>query len=257
MICGVAADLGTMGSPVSAYRPTGFAAYRIRRDVMLQRVDLGEVPYEHAVEQMAGWVDERQQGLAEDRLFLLSHPPVITYGPRTAPADLPPPGSGIQTVQVDRGGFATYHGPGQLVGYLVVSVRERGPVDIVRWLETGLVAALAELGFRALRRDTPHGSPSLVGVWTFEGEKIASIGMRIRGGVTSHGFALNVDPDMSAFEHFTACGLHDVTMTSLAREAERQGTAVPSETAVRTAVAAALGVNHQVAETPDDWQFAR
>lgn len=233
MICGILPRPGTMDE--------GVTGVRIRRDVMLQRVDLGEVPYEHATEQMATWVDERRQGLADDRLFLLSHPPVITYGPRTAPADLPPPGSDIATVQVDRGGFATYHGPGQLVGYLVVSVRERGPVDIVRWLENGIVTALDQLGFRALRRDTPPGSPSLVGVWTFEQEKLASIGMRIRGGVTSHGFALNIDPDMSAFEHFTACGLHDVTMTSLARVAARQGIEVPSEKVVRTAVAAALG----------------
>jgi lipoyl(octanoyl) transferase len=208
---------------------------------MLQRVDLGEVPYDRAVADMAGWVDERRRGLAGDRLFLLSHPPVITYGPRTALTDLPPAAAGIPTVPVDRGGFATYHGPGQLVGYLVVSLRDRGPVDIVRWLENGLVDALGKLGFPAIRRDTPAGSSSLVGVWTPEFGKVASIGMRIRGGVTSHGFALNVDPDMSVFEQFTACGLQDVAMTSLRRLADRQDTAVPSDAAVRDAVAAAFG----------------
>lgn len=142
---------------------------------------------------------------------------------------------------MDRGGYATYHGPGQLVGYLVVGLRRRGPVDIVRLLENGLVAALADLCLPAIRRDTPPGSPSLVGVWTPDHHKIASIGMRIRHGVTSHGFALNVDPDMSAFDRFVACGLHDVTMTSLRRLAEARGVPAPSEAEVRGAVADRLG----------------
>ena len=141
---------------------------------------------------------------------------------------------------MDRGGFATYHGPGQLVGYLVVSVHERGPVDIVRWLEQGLIAALDALGFPAIRRDTPAGATSLVGVWTPDHRKLASIGMRIRHGVTSHGFALNVDPNMSIFERFTVCGLHDVTMTSLSRLAAEAGVEPPSDDAVRDAVGAAL-----------------
>ncbi|MEQ4206436.1 lipoyl(octanoyl) transferase LipB [Actinopolymorpha sp. B9G3] len=208
---------------------------------LLQRVDLGEVPYPEAVRQMAGWVDERQRGVVGDRLFLLSHPPVITYGPRTPLEDLPPAAAGVPTVQVDRGGYATYHGPGQLIGYVVVNLRERGPVDIVRWLENGLVAALGELGFATMRRDTPPGAASLVGVWTPEHHKVASIGMRIRGGVTSHGFALNVDPDMRVFDQFTVCGLQDVTMTSLRRLAERTGVPMPSDAAIRDAVAGALG----------------
>ena len=210
---------------------------------MLQRIDLGEVAYAQATDLMAGWADERRRGLAGDRLFLLSHPPVITYGPRTAPGDLPPVAAGMPRVLVDRGGSATYHGPGQLVGYVVVSLSERGPVDIVRWLENGLINALAELGFAAVRRETPPRSPSLVGVWTPELEKIASIGMRIRGGVTSHGFALNVDPDMRVFEQFTACALHDVTTVSLRQLADRRGLPVPSDAVVRDAVSAALGAN--------------
>src|SRR5439155_866208 len=129
------------------------------------RVDLGEIPYTEAVDRMTGWAGEHREGRAGDRLFLLSHPPVITYGPRTDPADLRGELT-VPTVAVDRGGYATYHGPGQLVGYLIVNVRQRGPVDIVRWLENGLIHALADLGFPAIRRDTPPGSPSLVGVWT-------------------------------------------------------------------------------------------
>jgi lipoyl(octanoyl) transferase len=86
---------------------------------MLQRVDLGEVGYPDVIGRLAGWLAERQADTEGDRLFLLSHPPVITYGARTAAEDLPAE-LGIPTVQVDRGGYATYHGPGQLVGYLVV-----------------------------------------------------------------------------------------------------------------------------------------
>jgi lipoate-protein ligase B len=146
----------------------------------LERVDLAEVPYDDAIEEMRGWVAERRAGQAGDRLFLLSHPPVITYGQRTDPADLRLGQHDIPVLPVDRGGYATYHGPGQLVGYLVLDLRERGPADVVRWLESGLVRALGGLGFTAQRRPTPPGASSLVGVWTADERKVASIGMRIR-----------------------------------------------------------------------------
>jgi lipoyl(octanoyl) transferase len=206
----------------------------------VERIDLGEVPYPQAMDDMAEWVRQRQDGLIEDRLVFLTHPPVITYGARTPPAELPRYGD-IPLVPVDRGGQATYHGPGQLVGYLVVNLRQRGPGDVVRWLEDGLVEALDTLGFKTVRRQTPPGAQSLVGVWTPAGRKLVSIGMRIRRGVTSHGFALNIDPDLGVFEAFTACGLPDVAMTSLAEMADRDGRPTPGEGAVRTAVAAALG----------------
>src|SRR5262249_35054623 len=133
------------------------------------------------------------------------------------------------------------HGPGQLVGYLVINVRQRGPVDIVRWVENGLIEALAALGFATIRRDTPPGENSLVGVWTPDHRKLVSIGMRIRGGVTSHGFAINVDPDMSVYRDFTACALPGVTMCSLAELATEQGVSTPTDAQVRDAVATALG----------------
>jgi lipoate-protein ligase B len=209
-------------------------------DTAIQRLDLGEVEYAQAARDMRDWVTQRQEQRAGDRLFLLSHPPVVTYGPRTSPGDLPIDAT-IPTVEVDRGGYATYHGPGQLVGYLVVNVRNRGAVDIVRWVENGLIEALAGLGFATIRRDTPKGASSLVGVWTPDHRKLCSIGMRIRGGVTSHGFAINIDPDMTVFHEFTACGLHDVTMTSLRELAGERGVPVPTAAQVRDAVAAALG----------------
>jgi len=205
-----------------------------------ERVDLGEVPYEEAVERMTGWVGQRRAGEIPDRLALLSHPPVITYGSRTPPAELPAD-SPIPLVPVDRGGQATYHGPGQLIGYLVLNLRERGPADIVRQVEHALIDACATLGFETLRRDTPPGAQSLVGVWTPDGAKLASIGMRIRAGVTSHGFALNIAPDLTEFTRFTACGLPGVPMTSLAELAAHQGRSAPPEAEVRDAVAKALG----------------
>ena len=205
----------------------------------LARIDLGEIDYVAATGAMQGWVAECQAGTAGDRLFLLSHPPVVTYGPRTSPADLPPAASGLPVVPVDRGGQATYHGPGQIVGYLVAHVRERGPADVVRWMEHGIIAALASLGFPAVRRQSLPGGPSLVGVWAPDHRKIASIGMRIRGGVSSHGFALNVDPDMTVFGQFVSCGLAD-PITSLRVLADEQGRAVPAEAEVRDALATAL-----------------
>lgn len=206
----------------------------------LERVDLGEIPYLEAVEQMGTWVRQRQDGLIADRLALLNHPPVITYSARTPRHELPV-NTEIPLVEVDRGGQATYHGPGQLIGYLVINLRERGPGDIVRWLEEGLVGALDSLGLRAVRRDTPSKGQSLVGVWTPEHRKVASIGMRIRKGVTSHGFALNIAPDLAAFSTFTACGLPEVATTSLTEMAAALGQPAPTEGAVREAVATALG----------------
>jgi lipoyl(octanoyl) transferase len=116
-----------------------------------------------------------------------------------------------------------------------------GPADVVRWLENGLIAALGDLGFPAIRRDTPKGANSLVGVWTPEHHKLVSIGMRIRDRVTSHGFALNVDPDLSVFDRFTACRLEGVTMTSLRRLAAERGRNLPDDMEIRDAIAARLG----------------
>ncbi|GGN09598.1 lipoate-protein ligase B [Actinoplanes campanulatus] len=207
----------------------------------LGRVDLGEVPYERAMADMDEWVRQRRERATGDRLFLLSHPPVVTYGRATSPEHFAVLFPGIPAVPTDRGGLATYHGPGQLVGYLVLGLRDRGPGDIVRWLELGLIAALADLGLAAVRRDTPRGATSLVGVWTPDHRKVASIGMRVRGTITSHGFALNIDPDMSVYDTFTACGLRDVEMTSVRQLAAEQGVRMPSDAEIRNAVAGRLG----------------
>jgi len=206
---------------------------------VIERVDLNEIAYDTAVAEMTRWREERVAGAVGDRLFLLSHPPVVTYGPRTDPGDLPAD-LGVRAVPVDRGGYATYHGPGQLVGYVILDVRTRGPVDIVRWLENGLVTAVRALATRpcaATRRRESRAS------WCLDrGRPQARVHRDAHPpGVTSHGFALNVHPDMSVFDRFTVCGLHDVTMVSLERLAAERGTPPPPDAAVRDAVAEALG----------------
>ena len=178
------------------------------------------VDYEKAMERMGELVVARQHDDQPDTLWLLSHPQVFTVGRRTAPEHLPDPAYGIPVVPTGRGGQLTYHGPGQLVGYLVVKLRAgEGVVDYVREVELRMVEALGGLGLAAERRETPPGSELLTGVWTRgTGRKIVSIGMRASRGVTSHGFALNVDGDLDPWHHAVPCGMPEVDMTSLARE---------------------------------------
>ncbi|WP_051025431.1 MULTISPECIES: lipoyl(octanoyl) transferase LipB [Nocardia] len=178
------------------------------------------VDYDKAMERMAELVEQRQRDERPDTLWLLSHPQVYTIGRRTPSAHLPDPDHGIPVVETTRGGQLTYHGPGQLVGYLVVKLGDgEGVVDYIREVEHRLVAALDRLGIRAQRRDTPPGAELLTGVWTVEtGRKIVSIGMRQSRGVTSHGFAMNVDGDLEPWQWAVACGLPDVDMTSVRRE---------------------------------------
>ncbi|MEV1248187.1 lipoyl(octanoyl) transferase LipB [Nonomuraea sp. NPDC049750] len=195
------------------------------------------VDYDKAMERMTDLVGERQRDERPDTLWLLSHPSVYTVGRRTPVTHLPDPSRGIPVVETGRGGQLTYHGPGQLVGYLIVKLgEEEGIVDYVREVELRLVEALGALGLPAERRDTPPGSELLTGVWTSEtGRKVASIGMRQSRGVTSHGFALNVDGDLEPWHWAVACGMPDVDMTSLKRELE-----ATSMDTVRAAVATAF-----------------
>lgn len=206
-----------------------------KRPLSLIQDDL--VEYEKAMERMAQLVTERQEDRRADTLWLLSHPSVYTIGKRTPAEHLPDPSRGIPVVSTGRGGQLTYHGPGQLVGYLIVKLGEdEGIVDYVREVELRLVDALAALGLPAERRDTPPGSELLTGVWTVRtGRKIASIGMRQSRGVTSHGFALNVDGDLEPWRWAVPCGMPDVEMTSTANE----GLTVSMEE-VRAAVAKAF-----------------
>jgi lipoyl(octanoyl) transferase len=180
---------------------------------------LGEVDYLEALALQERIRDARQRGAVPDTMLLLEHPRVYTRGRRSAPGELSMGEAwyrerGIEIVEVNRGGRITYHGPGQLVGYPIVAVDD--VVAYVRTLERGLVAALALEGVEAHARVAD--GPDYTGVWVAE-RKIASIGVHVARGVTTHGFAVNVVNDLEPFSWVVACGLPDVSMTSLAREA--------------------------------------
>jgi lipoyl(octanoyl) transferase len=184
----------------------------------------------------------RQEGLVPDVLLLLEHWPVYTRGRRSTPDELPMGEAwyamqGIEIVDTDRGGKVTYHGPGQLVGYPIVRVDD--VVVYVRTLEAALVAALAEEGVAARAR--PDDGPDFTGVWV-EDRKIASIGVHVARGVTTHGFAVNVENDLQPFTYVVPCGLDGVQMTSLIREARRLAGQMPCfRRRVAYQVAEALG----------------
>jgi lipoyl(octanoyl) transferase len=182
--------------------------------------ELGEIGYREALE-LQEWVrDARQQELIPDTLLLLEHnPPVYTRGRRSAPGELSMGEAwyaerGIEIIETNRGGKVTYHGPGQLVGYPIVRVDD--VVAYVRLLERALVTALGEVEIGARARDDE--GPDYTGVWV-ENRKIASIGVHVSRGVTTHGFAINVEA--RALEPFTwvvACGLPEVQMTAIENE---------------------------------------
>lgn len=175
---------------------------------------LGLVPYDDA------WALQRQAHAevvagADDVVLLLEHPPVYTAGKRTLPHERPMDGTPV--VDVDRGGKITWHGPGQVTGYPIVRLAD--PFDVVayvRRLEGLLIEVCADLG---LATDRVKGRS---GVWTPDGaRKVAAIGIRVAQGVTMHGFALNCDPDLSAYGRIVPCGIADATVTSLSAELGR------------------------------------
>lgn len=179
---------------------------------------LGRVPYEQAWSWQRALVAARRAGTLPDVLLLLEHPPVYTLGRRgraehvlADAAEIA--AAGAQVLWVDRGGDATFHGPGQLVGYPILDLRawRTDTHAYVRALEAVLIAVLADYGVVGER------DPGYTGVWV-NGAKIAAIGVRIAGWVTSHGFALNVSTDLSAFARIVPCGIPDRPVTSLARE---------------------------------------
>jgi lipoyl(octanoyl) transferase len=184
----------------------------------LRVVRLGLVDYREALDLQEAVRARRQADELPDVLLLLEHPPVYTRGRRSSDDDLPfAPAwyaeQGIDVVPVRRGGQLTYHGPGQLVGYPIMRVDD--VIAYLRTMEEALIAALADEGLAA--RNRPDEGIEYTGVWV-QDRKIASIGVHVSHGVTTHGFAVNVDNDMRPFEWAVACGLHGVRMTSLADE---------------------------------------
>jgi lipoate-protein ligase B len=183
----------------------------------------GLVPYEEAREAQKRIEAARLAGEVPDVLLLLEHAPVYTKGRRAEPQELGMGEDwyrmqGIEVCETDRGGRVTYHGPGQLVGYPIVSLKPYGDNvhEYVRGLERLMIESLAAYGVEAGVID------GLTGVWVGgpppEGRKIGSIGVHVNRGVTTHGFAVNVNNDLQPFEWIVPCGIDGVRMTSLTRE---------------------------------------
>jgi lipoyl(octanoyl) transferase len=179
---------------------------------------LGTVPYREAHSIQADYQARRQADEIADTLVLLEHPPVYTRGRRALDGELALGedfyrAHGIEIVPTDRGGRVTYHGPGQLVGYPIMRVGDIGVH--LRTMEAAIVAALAEYGIEA--RSRCEEGIDYTGVWV-QDRKIASIGVHVSKGVSTHGFAVNVTNDLTPFEWIVPCGLPEVTMTSVERE---------------------------------------
>lgn len=205
----------------------------------LQVRHLGVVPYAEAVALQKALVEERKAGRIPDQLLLLEHPPVITLGVKTRSArthiiasEASLQAHGVTVVETGRGGDVTYHGPGQLVGYPIIDLSpdRRDVHRYVRDLEEVLIRAAARFGVEAGR------SAGLTGAWIGD-DKLAAIGVRISRWITSHGFALNVNTNLTHFDFIVPCGILGKGVTSLER---RLGHPVPMEQ-VEHAVVEAFG----------------
>lgn len=177
----------------------------------------GLVEYQKAWESQRAIHQDVVDGKRPNTLLLLEHPSVFTAGRRTDDSERPTDGTPV--IDVDRGGRITWHGPGQLVGYPIVKLlKPTELVGFVREIESGLIAVCADLGLETQRIDGRSG------VWVRDNlgdRKIAAIGIRVAKGVTMHGFALNVNPDLSAFKSIVPCGISDADVTSLEIELQR------------------------------------
>jgi len=192
----------------------GFPARNALRKVLL--VDLPRTEYQDALRSQQAIIERKLLRGGPDTLLLLEHPPTITLGKRGLDSHVLMPrdqlkARGVAFYNVDRGGGATYHGPGQLVGYPIFDLTNprRRIRDYVSMLEETIIRTLANFGVSGFRQD------GKVGVWTDTHDKIASIGIRIRRGITSHGFSLNVDLEIDPQELIISCDMPDARMVSL------------------------------------------
>jgi lipoyl(octanoyl) transferase len=218
----------------------GTSISNVASDEMLV-CQLGMVPYGEGIEIQRDLRARRLSGELPDMLLLLEHPPTYTRARRSGSGDLPLGEEfyrerGIEVHPTDRGGRSTYHGPGQLVGYAIMRVDELD--RFLRRMEEAIIAALAEEGIAAHSRH--REGIDFTGVWVND-RKIASIGLHLSHGVSTHGFAVNVDDDLEPFSWMIACGLPDVSMTSIARELNTQ----PSFERFRTVMARRFCEAHQ------------
>jgi lipoyl(octanoyl) transferase len=193
--------------------------------ILIEQPGLGPYDEAHALQQRLEAA--RQADEIPDVLLLLEHPPVYTKGKRTDPGELGMGDDwyrtqGIEVTETDRGGRVTYHGPGQLVGYPIVSLRPYGDNvhEYVRKLERLMIDSLGGFGIESEVID------GLTGVWVGgrppEGRKIGSIGIHVSRGVTTHGFAVNVNNDLQPFEWIVPCGIDGARMTSVCRELDAE-----------------------------------
>jgi len=199
--------------------------------------DLGVVPYDDAWALQKELARQRISGeLAHDTLLLVQHPPVVTLGRSTKPANLLSSpdvlaSRGVQLRDVERGGDVTVHEPGQLVAYPIIDLKQHTQ-DLhwyLRQVEEAIIRALHTIGLETGRQ------AGLTGVWR-EGRKLASIGVHARDWVTWHGVALNVENDLATFAHVVPCGIDQVTMTTVARECALAGLPYPGFDVVKAAV---------------------
>lgn len=177
----------------------------------LRVADLGRLPYPEAWELQKKLVNMRADDLIEDHLLLLEHEPVITLGRKADPAEhIREAGQGVPTFEIERGGEATYHAPGQLVGYFILKLDgpERDLHRLLRQIEEIQIRALARWGIAAGR------NPGKTGVWVGD-RKISSIGVAVRRWVTYHGLGLNVATDLRGFQAIRPCGMESGVMTSM------------------------------------------
>jgi lipoyl(octanoyl) transferase len=197
----------------------------------------GLVDYNEALAMQRMFHQEVSAGDRSNSLIFLEHPSVYTAGKRTQ--DFERPSDGTPVIDVDRGGRITWHGPGQLVGYPIVKLAKPTElVGFVRTLESALIQLCSEFGITSQRVDGRSG------VWVCDenGErKIAAIGIRVASGVTMHGFALNVCPDLNFFGQIVPCGIDDAAVTSMARELAREITVAEVTTALEKHLVEALG----------------
>lgn len=176
---------------------------------------LGVADYQTVYDEMTAFTEQRQDD-TPDELWFLQHPPVFTQGQAGKAEHVLFPGD-IPVIQTDRGGQVTYHGPGQLVVYLMIDIARRGwgPRQLVSNIEQAIVATLAEWGIDAApKEDAP-------GVYTQE-RKIASLGLRIRHGRSFHGLAVNIDMDLEPFQRINPCGYAGMEMTQMRSETDNE-----------------------------------
>ena len=245
-----AVDIATQpGPPISvASRGPGEAIYARW---------LGRVPYREAWELQKRLAAARADEEIGDQLMLLEHPPVLTLGKhaddahvRASPESLAR--RGIEVIRVERGGEVTYHGPGQLVAYPILALSRRGLLvrPLVRALESAMVATCAAFGVEAARRE---GHP---GCWCDPDgavpRKIGALGIRVERGVSYHGIALNITPDLADFDLIDPCGMPGVVSTSVAHELGREAGPASAELVQRAAAIFARALSNSLGAEIDD-----